>query len=97
MSFTNELLPEPLTPVTQMNVPSGKLDIDISQIVVACPQDSELLVRRFAACFRNGDLIAPRQKLTGQAAWGLLEFGQMSLAPRLHRPRTPGPGPKSTR
>ena len=30
-------LPEPDTPVTQMNMPSGKRDVDVLQVVLARP------------------------------------------------------------
>ena len=35
MSFTSVLLPEPETPVTQVSRPTGKLRVDVLQIVLA--------------------------------------------------------------
>jgi hypothetical protein len=40
MSLTSVDLPDPETPVTQVNVPSGKLDVEVAQVVLAAPTTS---------------------------------------------------------
>ena len=45
MSPTSELLPEPETPVTQTNRPSGKRDVDVLEVVLPRAVDRERLGR----------------------------------------------------
>ena len=40
-SLTSVLLPEPATPVTQMNLPTGQLDVDVLQVVLGRARDAE--------------------------------------------------------
>ena len=95
MSSTSVLLPEPLTPVTQVNVPSGIRDIDVLQIVFARadtssqPRSGDGLIR---FCGTGMDSSPVRY-------WPVRERGLASTsssvpAATTSPPRTPAPGPE---
>ena len=96
MSPTSELLPEPETPVTQTNSPSGNVDVDVLEVVVRAPL---IVSNRPSGTLRavgNRDRLLAREVLAGQA---LGDRARSSIVPwaTTSPPLTPGPGPKSTR
>ena len=98
MSPTSELLPEPLTPVTQTNRPSGNDDVDPLEVVAAGPRRSSA-VGPSGALRSSGTAIdlRPERYCAGQARGGLGRGRDASPAATTSPPLTPGPGPKSTR
>ena len=76
MSFTSEDLPEPLTPVTAVKVPSGKSTSTPSEVVGrgALDGDHALGIDRATALW-DFDLLAPREVVAGQRARVLQEIG----------------------
>ena len=48
MSLTSVDLPEPDTPVTATNSPSGNDDVDVAQVVLPGAEDGQLAARRCA-------------------------------------------------
>ena len=94
MSFTSELLPEPDTPVTHTNVPSGISTSMFLRLLCAAPMIfSQFLPggRRLAgiSIFSLPERYCP-VRLRGSAAMSSAE-PMATTSP----PRTPGPGPKS--
>ena len=78
MSPTSELFPEPDTPVTQMNSPSGNIDVDPFQVIVPAPL---IVSNRSSGTLRfvgNLDRLLARQIGAGQA---LRRAGQISDRP----------------
>ncbi len=66
MSLISELLPEPDTPVTQVNSPTGRRTSQILQVVLPGAEDRDPSVVYTAPERRNGDHLLPAQVLTGQ-------------------------------
>ena len=98
MSLTSELLPEPLTPVTQTNSPSGMSTSMFFRLLWRAPWivDSALSVRGrrcsgTAICLRAGEVLAGEALRVGERC------RRTCPAATTSPPRTPGPGPKSTR
>ena len=69
MSLTSVDLPEPETPVTATNSPSGKRHVDVAQVVLAGPDDRELPARGpRAADVGQRDRLAAGEVLPGHAS-----------------------------
>ena len=64
--MTSVDLPDPLTPVTAMNVPSGNATSMFLRLLARAPRDDELAPRAGAARGRHLDGASPRQILPGQ-------------------------------
>ena len=59
MSRTSVDLPDPETPVTVTKLPSGMLDVDVVEVVLAGPVDDQPLAGQRAARRGHRDLPAP--------------------------------------
>ena len=72
MSLTSVDLPEPLTPVTAVNTPSGIAHVDVLQVVLARAADDDLALRALAAALVGVGIDA--------------SAGQVRAGDRAHRP-----------
>ena len=95
MSFTSELLPEPETPVTQTNTPSGISTSMFLRLLCVAPRTTSLASptgRRRAGISirRRPERYCPVMLFGSAITWST------GPAATTCPPRTPGPGPKST-
>ena len=94
MPFTSELLPEPETPVTQTNVPSGISASTFFRLLCDAP-------RIFSQFLPGGRRVAGisifrlPEEIGRSGSWPIADISAVPLA-TTSPPRTPGPGPKST-
>ena len=97
MSLTSELLPEPDTPVTQTNTPSGISTSMFLQVVVPWRRGPPVPLP-LAGAAGGGDLDLPACPTdTGPVTLsGCGDDRASGPAATTRPPRTPGPGPKST-
>ena len=86
MSFTSVDLPEPETPVTTVITPSGKVDVDILQIVFARAQNRD----RLAVCCarRSGRMsicVPPEMYAPVSESGAFIDLVRRAAAPRARR------------
>ena len=93
VSITSVDLPEPDTPVTQVNTPSGNAHGQVAQVVPARALDRQLAVRRLAALPGHVDALSPRQVRAGQRRRELPSMSSGVPAATMRPPCTPAPGP----
>ena len=99
--MTSVLLPEPLTPVTAMNSPSGNDDVHVLQVVVRGADDLDGAARRRPPRPRLDDAALAAQVGAGQRRLDAGALPSISFSGRPWKislpPCSPARGPRSIR
>ena len=96
MSLTSELFPEPLTPVTQTNNPSGISTVTFFRLLCFAPTIRKTPAFGLRRSFGIAISFAP-VRYCPVGLFGLSKTSCGVPAATICPPRIPGPGPKSTR